>query len=162
MKRREPIGDDMNKGADVINGRITISQALSKRFSSSRVRTTPRLTWSGKRRSSMFLIYTTTPTVKKVKIDVTEFTEYALTWWDQVASNRRRNNDRPVETWEDMKTIMKKQFVLAQYYQELHKHLLRLTQGSKSVEDYHQDMEMIMICLGLEEDEEVIMAQFIA
>ena len=30
------------------------------------------------------------------------------------------------------------------------------------MEDYHQEMEMIMIRLGLEDDEEVIMARFIA
>ena len=99
---------------------------------------------------------------KKVKLAVTEFTEYALTWWDQVATSRRRNNEHPVETWDEMKTIMKRQFVPAHYYREFHKRPLRLTQGSKSVEDYHQEMEMIMIRLGLEEDEEVIMARFIA
>ena len=59
------------------------------------------------------------------------------------------------------KTIMKRRFVPAHYYRELHKRLLRLTQGSKSVEDYHHEMEMIMIRLGLEEDEEVTMARFI-
>ena len=50
----------------------------------------------------------------------------------------------------------------AHYYRELHKRLLRLTQGSKSVEDYHQEMELLMIRLGLEKDVEVTMARFLA
>ena len=50
----------------------------------------------------------------------------------------------------------------AHYYRELHKRLLRLTQGIKSVEDYHQEMELLMIRLGLEEDVEVTMARFLA
>ena len=99
---------------------------------------------------------------KKVKLAVTEFTDYALTWWDQVATNRRRNREPPVETWDDMKALMRKRFVPAHYYRELHKRLLRLTQGSKSVEDYHQEMELLMIRLGLEKDVEVTMARFLA
>ena len=55
---------------------------------------------------------------------------------------------------------MRKRFVPT-HYRELHKHLLRLTQGSKSVEDYHQEMELLMIRLGLEEDVEVTMARFL-
>ena len=99
---------------------------------------------------------------KKVKLAVTEFTDYALTWWDQVVTSRRRNREPPIETWNDMKALMKKRFVPAHYYRELHKRLLRLTQGNKSVEDYHQEMELLMIRLGLEEDMEVTMARFLA
>ena len=35
---------------------------------------------------------------KKVKLAVTEFTEYALTWWDQMTTNRRRNREPPMES----------------------------------------------------------------
>ena len=40
---------------------------------------------------------------KKVKLAVTEFTDYALTWWDQIVTNRRRNREPPMESWEDMR-----------------------------------------------------------
>ena len=42
----------------------------------------------------------------------------------------------------------------------MHKKLHRLTQGSKSVEDYHKEMEMLMIKANIEEDMEVTMTQF--
>ena len=29
---------------------------------------------------------------KKVKLAVVEFTDYAITWWDQLVTNRRRND----------------------------------------------------------------------
>ena len=61
-----------------------------------------------------------------------------------------------------MKALIRKSFVPAHYYQKLHKRLLRLTQESKSVEDYHQEMELLIIHLGLEEDVEVTMARFLA
>lgn len=36
---------------------------------------------------------------KKVKLVVIEFIDYAIIWWDQLVTNRRRNHERPVETW---------------------------------------------------------------
>ena len=79
-----------------------------------------------------------------------------------MGSGCNKQEEEPVETWDDMKAIMRKRFVPAHYYRELHKRLLRLTQGSKSVEDYHQEMELLMVCLGLEEDVEITMARFLA
>jgi hypothetical protein len=32
---------------------------------------------------------------KKVKLVVIEFSKYAITWWDQLLINRRRNKERP-------------------------------------------------------------------
>ena len=36
--------------------------------------------------------------VKKVKLAVIEFSDYAITWWDQLVISRRRNRERPIET----------------------------------------------------------------
>ncbi|KAL1351883.1 hypothetical protein AAHE18_06G126600 [Arachis hypogaea] len=60
-----------------------------------------------------------------------------------------------------MKRLMKKRFVPSYYYREVHQKLYRLTQGSKSVEDYHKEMEMLMITANIEEDTEVTMARFV-
>jgi hypothetical protein len=35
---------------------------------------------------------------KKVKLAVIEFTDYAIIWWDQLVTNRKRNYKRLVET----------------------------------------------------------------
>ena len=35
---------------------------------------------------------------KNVKLTVIEFTDYAMIWWDQLVSNRRRNYERPIQT----------------------------------------------------------------
>ena len=45
---------------------------------------------------------------KKVKLAAIEFTDYAIIWWDQLMINRRRNHERPVETWEEIKTLLRK------------------------------------------------------
>jgi hypothetical protein len=42
---------------------------------------------------------------------VVEFTDYAMVWWERLVVERRRNRERPVRTWEELKTIMKKRYV---------------------------------------------------
>jgi hypothetical protein len=48
---------------------------------------------------------------KKVMLVVVEFTDYAMVWWEKLVVERRRNRERPVRTWEELKTIMKKRYV---------------------------------------------------
>ena len=57
---------------------------------------------------------------KKVKLAAKEFSDYAIVWWDQLVVNRRRNREYPIETWEDMKAVMRKRFVPSYYYQKLY------------------------------------------
>uniref|UniRef100_A0A2N9FA73 Retrotransposon gag domain-containing protein n=1 Tax=Fagus sylvatica TaxID=28930 RepID=A0A2N9FA73_FAGSY len=60
-------------------------------------------------------------------------------------TNRRRNNERPVETWGELKALMRQRFVSSHFYRDLYQKLQNLTQGSRSVEDYHKEMEVAMI-----------------
>ena len=53
---------------------------------------------------------------KKVKLAVLEFSDYAIVWWDQLVLNKRRNREPSVETWEEMKKVMRKRFVPTYYY----------------------------------------------
>ena len=98
---------------------------------------------------------------KNVKLVVIEFTDYAIIWWDQLVVNRRRNYERPIETWEEMKATMRRWFVLSHYYRDLYKKLQSLTQGYRSVDDYHKEMEIAMIRANVEEDREATMARFL-
>ena len=71
---------------------------------------------------------------KKVKLFVVEFTDYAMVWRERLVVERRRNRERPVNTWKELKTIMKKRYVPKHYYRELFNSLQMITHGSKSVE----------------------------
>ena len=99
--------------------------------------------------------------LKKVKLAAIEFTDYAIVWWDQLIVSRRRNGERPIETWEEMKTVMRRRFIPSHYYRGLFQKLQTLTQGSKCVEDYYKEMEIAMIRADVEEDREATMARFL-
>jgi hypothetical protein len=98
---------------------------------------------------------------KKVKLAVIEFSEYAIIWWDQLVINRRQNRGCPIDTWEEMKVVMRKRFVPSYYYRELYKKLQGLRQGSRSIEDYYKEMVIAMIRANVEEDREATMARFL-
>ena len=96
----------------------------------------------------------------KIKLVPTEFKEYALSWWDNLVTARRRAGDFPVETWNQMKVIMRKRFVPSHYHRELHFKLRTLSQGSRSVEEYYKEMETVMLRADIQQDREATMARF--
>ncbi|KAL2532477.1 Retrotrans gag domain-containing protein [Abeliophyllum distichum] len=98
---------------------------------------------------------------KKVKLVVIEFTEYTIMWWNRLVTNKRKNRERPVETWDNLKALIRRRFVPSHYYRDLYQKLQGLTQGSNSVEDYHKEMEMAMIRANVEKDREASLARFL-
>jgi len=98
---------------------------------------------------------------KKVKLDVVEFTDYAMVWRERLVVERRRNRERPVSTWEELKTIMKKRYVPRHYYRELFNRLQMITHGNKSMEENQKELEVAMIRANVNEDEEVTMSRFL-
>lgn len=75
-------------------------------------------------------------------------------------TSRHRNYERQIDTWDEMKAIMRRRFVPNHYNRDLYNRLQSLTQGSKSVEDYNKEMEIAMIRANIEEDKEATMARF--
>lgn len=99
---------------------------------------------------------------KKVKLAVTEFTNYASVWWDQFTFIRHRSKEGLVSLWFEMKTIIRKRFVPQHYYKELYNRLQRLNKRSNSVEEYHQEMEMTMIQANIKKDRKTTMTRFLS
>ncbi|XP_012439934.1 uncharacterized protein LOC105765404 [Gossypium raimondii] len=99
---------------------------------------------------------------KKVKFSAIEFSDYAMIWWDQLTTSRRRNGERPISTWAEMKAVMRKRFIPSYYHRELYQTLQNLTQGNQSVEDYFKEMEISMIRADVVKDREATMARFLA
>lgn len=95
-----------------------------------------------------------------VKLATIEFINYATIWLDKVVMNRR-NHERPIETWEEMKTIMRRKFVPSHYYKDLHQKLQRLTQGSKTMGDCYKEM-IAMIQTNIEEERQATIVQFLS
>ncbi|KAL4291907.1 hypothetical protein GQ457_14G013620 [Hibiscus cannabinus] len=100
--------------------------------------------------------------LKKVKLAAIEFTDYALIWLDQLTASRRRNGERPISTWNEMKAVMWRRFIPTHYHRKLFNKLQNLTQGNRSVDDYYKEMEVAMIRANIDEDREATMARILA
>ncbi|CAA7056978.1 unnamed protein product [Microthlaspi erraticum] len=99
--------------------------------------------------------------INRVKLAVSEFNDYALRWWEQVVTAREIGGALEVSTWEEMKRIMRQRFIPSYYQRELHSKLRRLTQGSKTVEEYFQEMEGMIMRANVIEDREATMSRFL-
>ncbi|KAJ4710334.1 Mutant gag-pol polyprotein [Melia azedarach] len=88
----------------------------------------------------------------KVKLAAVEFIDYASIWWDQLVINRRRNREKSIQSWEEMKLVMRRRFIPNHYYRDLYRKLQGLVQGFMSVEDHYKEMEIAMIRANIEED----------
>ena len=44
---------------------------------------------------------------RNIKLVVVEFTDYVISWWDKFILSGRRNHKRPIDTWDEMKAIMR-------------------------------------------------------
>jgi hypothetical protein len=78
----------------------------------------------------------------------------------QVVAVREENLQEPIATWEEMKLEMHTRFVPNHYNRDLFNKLQKLTQGTKSVEEYFKEMEMTMMRIKLDERQEQTMACF--
>ena len=59
-----------------------------------------------------------------------------------------------INTWDEMKRVMRRRFVPSSYYRDLRNRLQTLRQGSKSVDDYFKEMELLLVRSGIRENEE--------
>ena len=82
---------------------------------------------------------------RKIKLATLEFTDYALVWWDQFQKERRRYREPMLETWEELKRVLRRRYVPSHYHRELLNKLQRMTQGSKSADEFYKDLEIALI-----------------
>ena len=86
----------------------------------------------------------------------------ALYWWTSLVRERRIHGDAPVEYWNDLKSALRKRHIPSYYERELMDQLQRLRQGSTSVEEYRQQMELLLLRAGLREEQRTSIARFLS
>ncbi|KAH1228740.1 Retrovirus-related Pol polyprotein from transposon gypsy [Glycine max] len=99
---------------------------------------------------------------RKVPLATLSFQRYALYWWTSLVRERRIHGDPPVEYWNDLKSALRKRHIPSYYERELMDKLQRLRQGSMSVEEYRQQMELLLLRVGLREEERTSIARFLS
>ncbi|KAH6783908.1 hypothetical protein C2S52_008867 [Perilla frutescens var. hirtella] len=70
---------------------------------------------------------------------------------EQKKERRRHERYPPVDTWEEMKGLMRGCLIPVHYERELEKKLNRIKQGTRSVEEYHKELETALNRVGKQE-----------
>ena len=91
---------------------------------------------------------------RRVNLASVEFSGYALTWWNQVQENQLELGLGYIDTWEEMKRVMKRRFVPSSYQRDLRNRLQMLKQGKRIVDEYYKEMELLLVRAGIREDAE--------
>ncbi|KAL5146668.1 hypothetical protein HKD37_06G016469 [Glycine soja] len=99
---------------------------------------------------------------RKVPLATLNFQGYVLYWWTSLVREQRIHGDPPVEYWNDLKSALRKRHILSYYERELMDKLQRLRQGSMSVEEYRQKMELLLLRAGLREKERTSIVRFLS
>jgi hypothetical protein len=95
------------------------------------------------------------PENARVRAAPSEFTDFAFVWWIE---HSKKNADDMPQTWDALKRVMRARFVPSYYARDL---LQQLRQGTRSVEEYYQELQMGMLRCNLVEGEEPAMARFL-
>jgi hypothetical protein len=94
-----------------------------------------------------------------VRVATSEFSNFASVWW--VEYGMKHPNDIP-QTWIALKRVMRAIFVPSYYARDLINKFQQLKQGSRSVKEYYQELQIGMLRCNLEEKEDAAMARFFA
>ena len=98
------------------------------------------------------------PANSQVRAATSEFTDFASVWWKEHC--RLHPNNTPT-TWDALKLLMRHRFVPSYYARDLLNKLQRLRQGTNSVEEYFQELQIGMLRCGLVENEDEVMTRFL-
>ncbi|XP_013601193.1 PREDICTED: uncharacterized protein LOC106308590 [Brassica oleracea var. oleracea] len=95
---------------------------------------------------------------RKIALAAAQLTDNALSWWDREMSEAGRVYR--VEAWEDMRSKLRTRYVPAYYQRDLQKCFRKLSQGTRTVEEYCEEFESLRNKLKTRETQDTLMAQF--
>ncbi|RDX80875.1 hypothetical protein CR513_38509, partial [Mucuna pruriens] len=98
---------------------------------------------------------------KGVNLVVVALEDYALVWWTFLMDDIRKGIEEPCESWYNLKGMVRKRYVPSSYERDIHHKLQSLYQGSRSVEEFHKEMEMTLLRAQIREREEATIARFL-
>ena len=115
------------------------------------------ITWE-KRMEYIFDYYNYSE-AKKIALAAAQLTDNALSWWDRDVA--KTGPTWRAQTFAEMRTKLRGRYIPSYYQRDLLKRFLKLSQGTKSVEEYFEEFESLRNKLDVDEPEASLMAQFL-
>uniref|UniRef100_A0A151UHV2 Transposon Ty3-G Gag-Pol polyprotein n=1 Tax=Cajanus cajan TaxID=3821 RepID=A0A151UHV2_CAJCA len=87
---------------------------------------------------------------RRVHMATLSFQGYAMYWWTSLERERRTHHEPPIQYWNELRSAVRRRHIPPYFERELMDKLQRLQQRDLSVEEYRQQMELLMSGLNLE------------
>ncbi|XP_031114970.1 uncharacterized protein LOC116019043 isoform X1 [Ipomoea triloba] len=97
----------------------------------------------------------------KVRLAISSFKGFAVTWWKQQEQEREFTHDAPVATWDRLRTMLRHTFRPATYYFELEKQQHGIHQGNKTIDEYYREIQTLKTRAMVRESEDRAIARFL-
>nr|KYP50148.1 hypothetical protein KK1_028134 [Cajanus cajan] len=97
---------------------------------------------------------------RKVPMATLSFQGYAMYWWTSLERERRTHHEPPIQYWNELRSALRRRHIPPYFERELMDKLQRLQQRHLSVEEYRQQMELLMMRAGIREEERTTIARF--
>ncbi|KAH1209551.1 hypothetical protein GmHk_15G044055 [Glycine max] len=143
----------VNDGSNQIEGQDRI-EGVKLNVSSFKGRSDPDAYVDWEMKIQHAFSYNDYPEEQKVKLAAATFSDYTLVWWKKNQREMKREEGREIDTWTEMRRIMRKRYVTTSYSRTMRQKLQRLSQGSLTVED--KEMEMALVRANIEEDTKAV------
>ena len=98
----------------------------------------------------------------KLKYALTQFEGYTPTWWESKRRENESHHNYELPTWLYMITLMELRYLTPNHYQEVLKKVYMLREGTKSVEEYYDEFENLMMKSKIVENMECTVLGFVA
>ncbi|KAL0876864.1 hypothetical protein Bca101_026569 [Brassica carinata] len=101
------------------------------------------------------------PDFEKVYIAADQLINQAQHWWSQSTAKENHRRYSRESTWDEMKNLMRKEYIPRDQYQEIRRQFRTLCQDDKTVMEYHQQFNRLRIWLNPGVRNEDVMDQFV-
>nr|KYP55418.1 hypothetical protein KK1_001630 [Cajanus cajan] len=88
------------------------------------------------------------------------FQGYAMYWWTSLERGRKIHHEPPIQYWNELRSALCRRHIPFYYERELMDKFQRFQQRNQSVEEYRQQMELLMMIAGIREKERTTIAMF--
>ena len=99
--------------------------------------------------------------MKRVELTLKKFSGYALSWWKQLQKDHLALGVDYICSWDTMKRVMRHRFIPLYYEKKLYKRLKGFIKGSRTVKEYYNEMEKLLIWTKTQESDEAKMERFL-
>ena len=96
----------------------------------------------------------------KITLVATRFCNYAAIWWAELQRKPKNQQIDSVDTWTEMKNLLKQIFLPVNYSRDLRPNFQYLKQGSKTIVEYSEEFMTMQAHCGVDEDEDVLVDRY--